>query len=78
MGIDNDREYSVKPHGKQAFTLRTLDFESNLKIVDADQFKKALFKAGYFLIITDLGEACILMISICCPYAKKLAGQLSL
>nr|NQU93478.1 type I-E CRISPR-associated protein Cas6/Cse3/CasE [Bacteroidota bacterium] len=42
--IDNDREYYVKPLGKQAFTLRTLDFEGNLKIVDADQFKKALFK----------------------------------
>ena len=43
VGIDNDREYSVKPPGKQAFTLRTLDFEGNLKIVDADQFKNALF-----------------------------------
>ena len=42
--IDNDREYYVKPPGKHVFTLRTLDFEGNLKIVDADQFKKALFK----------------------------------
>jgi len=42
--IDNDGEYYVKPPEKQAFTLRTLDFEGNLKIVDADQFKKALFK----------------------------------
>ncbi len=42
--IDNDRKDSIKPLGKQTFTLRTLDFEGNLKIVDADQFKRALFK----------------------------------
>jgi CRISPR system Cascade subunit CasE len=42
--IDNDREYTVKPPGKQAFTLRTLDFEGRLKIVDADRFKQALFE----------------------------------
>lgn len=42
--INNDREYSVKPLGKQAFTLRTLNFEGKLKIVDADWFKKALFE----------------------------------
>ncbi len=42
--IDNDREYSVKPPGKNAFTIRTLDFEGKLKIVDSDRFKKALFK----------------------------------
>ncbi|CAB1075455.1 CRISPR-associated protein, Cse3 family [Olavius algarvensis Delta 1 endosymbiont] len=42
--IDNDCEYTVKPPGKQAFTLRTLDFEGRLKIVDTEQFKKALFE----------------------------------
>ncbi len=42
--IDNYREYSIKPSGKQAFTLRALDFEGKLEIVDADRFKKALFK----------------------------------
>lgn len=41
--IDNDSEYSVSPPGKQAFTLRTLDFEGKLKIVNADRFKKSLF-----------------------------------
>ena len=41
--INNDSEYSVKPLGKKVFTLRTLDFEGKLKIVDADRFKKALF-----------------------------------
>lgn len=42
--IDNDQEYSVKPPGKKVFTLRTLDFEGKLKIVDADRFKRALFQ----------------------------------
>ena len=42
--IDNDSEYSVSPPEKQAFTLRTLDFEGKLKIVDSDRFKKALFQ----------------------------------
>jgi CRISPR system Cascade subunit CasE len=42
--IDNDREYPIKPRGKQAFTLRTLDFEGKLKIVDSDRLKKALFE----------------------------------
>lgn len=42
--IDNDCEYPVKPPGKQAFTLRTLDFEGRLKIVDTDRLKKALFE----------------------------------
>lgn len=41
--INNDCEYSVKPPGKKVFTLRTLDFEGKLKIVDADRFKKSLF-----------------------------------
>ncbi len=40
---NNDCEYSVKLPGKKVFTLRTLDFEGKLKIVDADQFKKSLF-----------------------------------
>jgi CRISPR system Cascade subunit CasE len=42
--IDNDCEYTVKPPGKQAFTLRTLDFEGRLKIVNAGRLKKALFE----------------------------------
>lgn len=42
--IDNDREYSVKPPGQHAFTIRTLDVEGKLKIVDVDRFKKTLFK----------------------------------
>ena len=42
--INNDCEYSVKPPGNKVFTLRTLDFEGKLKIVDADRFKKALFQ----------------------------------
>lgn len=40
---NNDCEYSVKFPGKKVFTLRTLDFEGKLKIVDADRFKKSLF-----------------------------------
>ena len=40
---NNDCEYSIKLPGKKVFTLRTLDFEGKLKIVDADRFKKSLF-----------------------------------
>ena len=42
--INNDCEDSVKPLGKKVFTIRTLDFEGRLKIVDSDRFKKALFQ----------------------------------
>ena len=41
--IDNYREYLVKAEGKDNFMLRTLDFEGKLNIVDAGQFKMALF-----------------------------------
>ena len=44
VDIGNDNEYSVSPPGKQAFTLRTLDFEGKLKIIDPGWFKKTLFK----------------------------------
>jgi len=42
--IDNYQEYSVKPQGKPSFTLRTLDFEGKLRIVQADRFKTGLFE----------------------------------
>ena len=42
--INNDCEYPINPPEKKIFTLRTLDFEGKLKIVDADRFKKALFQ----------------------------------
>jgi len=41
--IDNYREYLVKAAEKDNFMLRTLDFEGKLNIVDAGQFKTALF-----------------------------------
>ena len=42
--IDNDREYSINSPGRETFTLRTLDFEGILTVIDPGLFTDALYK----------------------------------
>jgi CRISPR system Cascade subunit CasE len=42
--INNDREYNIKPIGRQEYILRTLDFSGMLTVTDPSLFLKALYE----------------------------------
>lgn len=42
--INNEREYNIRPIGRQEYTLRTLDFSGILTVTDPSLFLKTLYK----------------------------------